>query len=206
MFGDTATELVRQLYKSNTLPPFNESAISRVTNEIVEIYQKLVQMLESESNDLSDPSKGGTALFYHRIILRNKRCILAYLLCFLKVYVSNIRYRLHRLYALCDSRWDQLDQQNTSEDIESHMSSSEKEFLMEYDNILSKYSEACSMDLTSLLNPPRSLFIEVRVVKDCGTIMTENGTVHLKKDTLHYLKRSDVELLIQQGYLVPTNK
>lgn len=31
--------------------------------------------------------------------------------------------------------------------------------------------------------------------------MTDTGSLYLEKDTVHYLKKSDVEHLIRQGYL-----
>lgn len=43
--------------------------------------------------------------------------------------------------------------------------------------------------------------IEVRVLKDCGEIVTDSGPVNLQQNTYHYLKRSDVEHLIQQNYV-----
>ena len=47
--------------------------------------------------------------------------------------------------------------------------------------------------------------MEVRVLRDCGDIITDSGsTVHLQKNTVHHLRRTDVELLIRQGYLEQT--
>lgn len=54
------------------------------------------------------------------------------------------------------------------------------------------------------LKPPKDLFVEVRVLKDYGEIVTDKGTVNLKKNTVHYLRRTDVELLIRQGVLEQT--
>ena len=52
--------------------------------------------------------------------------------------------------------------------------------------------------------PPKDPFIEVRVLKDYGEITTDSGTVNLQKNTVHFLRRSDVELLIRQGVLEVT--
>ena len=51
------------------------------------------------------------------------------------------------------------------------------------------------------LQPPKDLYIEVRVVVDCGEIMTDTGSVNLEAGTVHFLRRSDVEHLIRQGML-----
>jgi GINS complex subunit 1 len=53
-----------------------------------------------------------------------------------------------------------------------------------------------------LYQPPKELQIEVRVLQDYGTIVTESGaTITLKKDTRILLRRTDAEPLIRQGIL-----
>lgn len=49
--------------------------------------------------------------------------------------------------------------------------------------------------------PPKDLFVEVRVLRDCGEVMTENGAVNLEANSTHFLRRVDVEQLIRQGLL-----
>ena len=67
--------------------------------------------------------------------------------------------------------------------------------------------------------PPRSLYVEVVALQDYGEIVTTSGTVnisflsyysssscsfpshHLEKNSIHYLRLSDVEYLIRQGVL-----
>ena len=55
------------------------------------------------------------------------------------------------------------------------------------------------------MNPPKELHIEVRVKEDCGEIFTDTGVVSLKKNTTHFLRRSDVEHLIRQDVLEQIN-
>jgi len=57
------------------------------------------------------------------------------------------------------------------------------------------------LDLLSSPEPPRELFIEVRVLKDVGEIWTENGRVMLLKGAQLLLMRRDVEKLIMRGLL-----
>ena len=46
------------------------------------------------------------------------------------------------------------------------------------------------------------MYVEGRVLRDHGTIMTDSaGEVNLEKDTVHFLPRAEVELLIRQGIL-----
>ena len=53
--------------------------------------------------------------------------------------------------------------------------------------------------MSEALEPPRDLFVEIRVLKGCGEIMTERGPVTLDVGSTHYLKRTDVEHLIRRS-------
>tara|TARA_B110000285_G_C14868759_1_gene488144 strand:+ start:527 stop:736 length:210 start_codon:yes stop_codon:yes gene_type:complete len=58
------------------------------------------------------------------------------------------------------------------------------------------------IDLTVDLNPPKELFIEIRVNKDYGTVdLPESGEVKLQKNTIHNLRRSEVDHLIKRGIM-----
>ncbi len=52
--------------------------------------------------------------------------------------------------------------------------------------------------------PPRDLHVEVRVLEDCGELMTDLGAVRLERDTTHYLRRVDVAQHIRRGDLQQT--
>ncbi|KAF9351433.1 DNA replication protein psf1 [Mortierella sp. NVP85] len=81
-------------------------------------------------------------------------------------------------------------------------------FFNEYEkqcrNKYSNLSEFGEIDLgLGMISPPKEVFITVRVLKDCGDIVTESGaTLSLKKNSEHFVKRGDVERLINQGYLL----
>ena len=63
--------------------------------------------------------------------------------------------------------------------------------------------DGSGIDLTIDQDPPKSLYIEVRCVQDHGELETDDGTViMLKKNTQHFLPRTQVEPLIRQGILV----
>lgn len=87
-------------------------------------------------------------------------------------------------------------------EFQKSLSSQEMNFFSNYDRLLSEYMQGFHLDLTADLQPPKDLYIEVRVVKDCGEVLTESGPIHLAMNTRHYLRRSDVEHLIRQGALV----
>lgn len=58
----------------------------------------------------------------------------------------------------------------------SSLSPEEEEYLRQYSDLLAAYKgQWTDIDLTGSLEPPRDLFIDVRVLKDAGDIQTEYG-------------------------------
>lgn len=61
---------------------------------------------------------------------------------------------------------------------ESSLSPEEEEYFREYSDMLATYKgQWTDIDLTGSLEPPKDLFIDVRVLKDAGEIQTEYGYV-----------------------------
>eukprot|EP01111_Echinosteliopsis_oligospora_P019164 TRINITY_DN9116_c0_g1_i2.p1 TRINITY_DN9116_c0_g1~~TRINITY_DN9116_c0_g1_i2.p1 ORF type:complete len:127 (+),score=19.54 TRINITY_DN9116_c0_g1_i2:317-697(+) len=124
---------------------------------------------------------------------RNKRCLLAYL--------------MHRLQQIKGLRWD-LGTSVIPDNIKTNLNPREVQFFSEYDKMLGDYMRSVNeLDLTMDLNqPPKNLFIEVRVKQDVGALVTESGnTINLRANTTHFLRRTDVEPLIRQGVLEHIN-
>lgn len=63
---------------------------------------------------------------------------------------------------------------------QSSLSPEEEEYFRQYGDMLAAYKgQWTDIDLTGSLEPPRDLFIDVRVLKDAGEIQTEYGYAHL---------------------------
>lgn len=111
---------------------------------------------------------------------RNKRCLLAY-----------HRTRTDRLEELVWKGYDVVDlagQQvrdgpggagngiGSSDGNSSSLSPQEEDYVRQYSDLLAAYKgQYTDIDLTGSLEPPRDLFIDVRVLKDAGEIQTEYG-------------------------------
>ena len=110
---------------------------------------------------------------------RNKRCLLAY-----------HRVRSDKLEEMCWSGKDVLDleqqagRQGNGEGsgmaseagAQSSLSPEEEEYVRQYGDMLAAYKgQWTDIDLTGSMEPPRDLFIDVRVLKDAGEIQTEYG-------------------------------
>lgn len=111
---------------------------------------------------------------------RNKRCLLAY-----------HRTRTDKLEELVWNGADVVDlsgQQvrdgssrnstglTSGDGSTSSLSPQEEDYVRQYGDLLAAYKgQWTDIDLTGSLEPPRDLFIDVRVLKDAGEIQTEYG-------------------------------
>ena len=133
-------------------------------------------------NPASEPATACSVLVNHLCMRRNKRCLLAY-----------HRVRSDKLEEMCWSGRDVMDieqQQHgpqgngegsamaseTGAGSQSSLSPEEEEYVRQYGDMLASYKgQWTDIDLTGSLEPPRDLFIDVRVLKDAGEIQTEYG-------------------------------
>lgn len=94
-------------------------------------------------------------------------------------------------------------------DIKQMLCEPEINYFNEYSKNLASYMMSIAdgvgnfgIDLTAYMKPPKSLYIEVRCLKDYGRFELDNGAVvFLKTNSQHYLPRCECEPLIRQGIL-----
>ncbi|KAJ1865149.1 DNA replication protein psf1 [Coemansia sp. RSA 2703] len=150
----------------------------------------------SRNNAIIENTNAQSTLFLVTLN-RNKRCLLAYHHKRME-FIRSLLWALHLAPSLVPAQ------------MSVKLSPEEQNYAREYAKLNSAYRDAVerqlcpndSLDWTANGElPPRDLFIEVRVVKDCGEIVTENGVVNLQAGSQHYLHRSDIEHLITIGYL-----
>jgi GINS complex subunit 1 len=191
--GDEAVQLVKDIRRAtlDTFPMYQEELVQHLLRNTHKISQAAQQIIQS--NDISDGSPHIPTLMIFRLtIMRWRRCLLA--------------YHYHRLYLLlqyCKSptNMEQYHLNNIGLHKNPNLTHTEKEFLQRYTDIRAEYQEHFS-DLRlfqSIRIPPRDIFVQVRVLHDCGTVQTEHGAITLKPHTMHYLRLSDIEHLIIQG-------
>ncbi|XP_078001125.1 DNA replication complex GINS protein PSF1-like [Glandiceps talaboti] len=189
MFGEKALELIREIHRSSegTLPPFNDDTLRQVLEEMRALY-------EENQADVGATVTGEQGLFAgvqlrHASLERNKRCLLAYL--------------YNRIQRIRTMRWEfgiALPR-----DIKENLSEQEVQWFNKYSKSLGDYMKSIGdtgLNLTQEMQPPKSLYIEVRCLVDVGEFETEDGTIILlKKNSQHFLQRSQCEHLIKQGIL-----
>ncbi|KAF2842347.1 GINS complex, Psf1 component [Patellaria atrata CBS 101060] len=203
MYGELGNKLVQHAKRTLTLPhlpPYAAEIIRSMIREVRELDRSVTSTLTSLGGSIdpsSDPATACQVLVNYLCMRRNKRCLLAY-----------HRVRADRLEEMCWSGVDVLErsaaqrQEGASDAEGSSLSPEEEEYARRYGDLLAAYKgQWTDIDLTGPLEPPRDLFIDVRVLKDAGEIQTEYGAITLTKNSQFYVRQADVERLIAQGYL-----
>ncbi|KAM9726520.1 DNA replication complex GINS protein PSF1-like isoform 2-T3 [Menidia menidia] len=90
--------------------------------------------------------------------------------------------------------------------IRFHMCAEEAAWFGQYKKSLAAFMRSLGggegLDITQDVKPPKSLYVQVRCLKDHGEFEVEDGTVILlKKNSQHFLPRWKCEQLIRQGVL-----
>ncbi|KAM0522294.1 hypothetical protein ACHAPE_001883 [Trichoderma viride] len=212
MYGDSGIKLVQHAKRTQNLahlPPYQTELVRAVTREVRDLNKDVDDLLKPFQGSF-DPSEDQavayTLLVNHISMRRNKRCLLAY-----------HRTRTDKLEELVWNGADVVDlsgQQvrdgssrnstglTSGDGSTSSLSPQEEDYVRQYGDLLAAYKgQWTDIDLTGSLEPPRDLFIDVRVLKDAGEIQTEYGAITLTKNSQFYVRQGDVERLIAQGYL-----
>ncbi|KAI5466379.1 DNA replication complex GINS protein PSF1 [Mariannaea sp. PMI_226] len=215
MYGDLGNKLVHHAKRTLNLahlPPYQTEVVRAVTREVRDLQKDNDELLEPWQGSFQptqDEAVACTLLVNHLSMRRNKRCLLAY-----------HRTRTDKLEELVWNGSDVIDlsgQQvrdaagasnatsigtGSGDATTSSLSPQEEEYVRQYGDLLAAYKgQWTDIDLTGSLEPPRDLFIDVRVLKDAGEIQTEYGAISLTKNSQFYVRQGDVERLIAQGYL-----
>ncbi len=130
-----------------------------------------------------------TAVF--TMMMRIYRCVLG--------YVNHRLLKIKNLFWKAGGIINETDQQ--------FLSDNEKAFYVEYKKLIFEYQNSfpIELDLYKDLEPPRDLNIEIRVLEDCGEIVTSNGEIlTLEKGVSLLVRRCDVEHLIKQNLIIQT--
>ncbi len=161
------------------LPTYQTELVRGVTREVRDLDKDVASLLEPFNGSFDPAAEQATActlLVNHLSMRRNKRCLLAY-----------HRTRTDKLEELV---WGGVDLQELSgqptamaggggpsnDAGSSSLSPQEEDYVRQYGDLLAAYKgQWTDIDLTGSLEPPRDLFIDVRVLKDAGEIQTEYG-------------------------------
>lgn len=200
MYGDQANKLIVDAKRAQNLdkiPLYQQNTVRSVVNETRDLQREADILTQEAQRDSLNGSQNsflpsGTdkvkqcQLFVtHLCMRRNKRCLLA--------------YQRQRAQQIDNLVWANVEiERGVMENLSQH----EQEYLNRYNELVSEFKGSLSdVDLGGSLEPPKGVFIDVRVLKDAGEIQTEYGVFNLTKDSQFFVRQADVERLIQQGYL-----
>jgi GINS complex subunit 1 len=190
-YGELATQLIiesRRSTQTDTLLKYNDSMVRSIIREQRDLEKAITAL------DLRDGYPPPPALLITQTAInRNKRCLLA--------------YHSHRVDRLRDMYWavgGALPHILSNQDIRSKLSPHEVDYLRQYNSSVMEFRSEFSHELdimASITNPPKDLHVLVRVIRDCGVIQTELGSIDFQKGQRFMVRRADIEHLIVQGYL-----
>ncbi|XP_077351081.1 DNA replication complex GINS protein PSF1 isoform X1 [Festucalex cinctus] len=215
MFCEKAVELIRELQRTNDgqLPAFNEDGVRQVLQEMEALYEHN----QTDVNETKSDGRGDllpSIRLRHCCLLRNQRCVAAYLYDRLlriravrweygSVLPANVRFHMSaeevgRLAALGSTgrppSWLTCRRR------------AQVQWFARYKKSLASFMRSLGagggLDVTQDMKAPKSLYVQVRCVKDHGELEMDDGTlVLLKKNSQHFLPRWTCEHLIRQGVL-----
>lgn len=151
------------------LPPYQTEMVRAVAREVRDLDKDAANIIDSFGGGF-DPdahqAAACTVLVNHLSMRRNKRCLLAY-----------HRTRTDKLEEMV---WSGADVPGTGEggggSGASSLSPQEEDYFRQYGDIMAAYKGIwLDIDLVGSLDPPKDLFIDVRVLKDLGEVQTEYG-------------------------------
>jgi GINS complex subunit 1 len=219
MYGEQANKLVvdaKRTLNLPNLPPYASTTIQAVTKEVRDLDRENSEILsafntsstqssdgtriKSSFNPAENPASACSLMVNHLSMRRNKRCLLAY-----------HRTRTDKLEQMIWSGQDVFSARPAaaaSADSNgvvanaSSLSAEEEQYVHQYTELLAQYKgQWTDIDLTGSLEPPKDIFVDIRVLRDAGEIQTEYGSLNLTKNSQFFVRKGDVESLIQQGYV-----
>ncbi|KAK4758898.1 hypothetical protein SAY87_020199 [Trapa incisa] len=192
MYGRKACQLVKEFATSEKeqLKPFNDDLFDQVIKECDSHnlgIQSSVRKMQDEGLDTQTTRNAdfNGAVIHHLSLVRNKRCLMAYIYNRAEV-IRSLRWKLGRVLP---------------EEIVKRLSNSEKEYFKAYSGALDHYMNDINLDLTVDMVPPKDPYIQVRVLDDIGEVLLTDRSANLARYSMHFLKRTDAEPYISQGLM-----
>lgn len=165
------------------LPPYQTEIVRAVTREVRDLEKDVTDLLEpfqGSFDPAADQAVACTLLVNHLSMRRNKRCLLAYH----RTRTDKLEELVWNGSDIVDLSGQQVREASASngappaggDGSTSSLSPQEEEYVRQYSDLLAAFKgQWTDIDLTGSLQPPRDLFIDVRVLKDAGEIQTEYG-------------------------------
>lgn len=193
IYGKRASQLVKELASAEPgqLTRFNDDLFNQVIKECNVHYSQfyeLTRKMQQEGLDVEsarNPDHYGM-LIHHLALLRNKRCLMAYVHKRAEI-LQSLSWKVGRVIP---------------QEIEEKLSDYEKRYFKNHSSALQSYMrDMDNLDLTVDMVPPKDPYIKVRVLDDIGVAAIGDRDTNLASHSIHFLKRTDAEPYISQGLM-----
>lgn len=192
MYGKKGRELVKEVAGSEPgqLTAYNSNLFNQVQEECNLHFQQLQSLLSKtqEGGSSNQTNKNGDhfgALIHHLSLVRNKRCLMAYI--------------YNRAEILRNLGW--IIEPPLPEAIIEKLSNSEKEYYKNHYATIKSYISEMDIDLAVDMVPPKDPYVKVRVLDDVGEVVLTDQTTIFARHAILFLRRTDAESYISQGLL-----
>ncbi|KAG9439586.1 hypothetical protein H6P81_019751 [Aristolochia fimbriata] len=192
MYGRNAGKLLREVAcsESGHLTSFNNILFDKVIQDCSEHHlqlQSLMRKIQDQGLDIQTTRNSDHfgAVIHHLSLIRNKRCLMAYM--------------NHRLEIIRSLRWKVG--RELPEEIQQKLTQSERDYFKNHSLALESYMSELDLELTVDMVPPKDPYIQVRVLEDIGDVLLSSAQTTLLRHSVHSLRRSDAEPYISQGLM-----
>ncbi|KAI8544348.1 hypothetical protein RHMOL_Rhmol08G0289600 [Rhododendron molle] len=192
MYAKKACELVKEFSSSESgqLSAFNSDVFAQVIEECNTHFSQLQSLLskmqeEGLDNQTARNADHFGALIHHLSLVRNKRCLMAY------VY--------NRAEVIRSLGW--IKEAPLPDEIQEKLSSSEKDYSQNHSATIRSYQLEMDIDLAVDMVPPKDPYIKVRVLEDIGSVALSDQIANLARHAILFLRRTDAETYISQGLM-----
>ncbi|GMH13154.1 hypothetical protein Nepgr_014995 [Nepenthes gracilis] len=193
IYGKRACQLVKELASAEPgqLTRFNDDLFNQVIKECNVHYKQFYELTRKMQEEGLDVQSARNAdhfgmLIHHLSLLRNKRCLMAYMYKRAEI-IHSLSWKVRRILP---------------QDIEEKLCDCEKRYFKNHSSALQSYmKEMGSLDLTVDTVPPKDPYIKVRVLEDIGVTAIGDRDTNLARHSIHFLKRTDAEHYIFQGMM-----
>ncbi|CAN8291329.1 unnamed protein product [Cochlearia groenlandica] len=196
MYGRKGYQLLKDFARGEKgqIKPFNSKLFDETVEECDQnhhLIQSLIRKMQQEGLDVHNNRNADHygALIHHLSLIRNKRCLMAY------VY--------NRAEIVRDLVWRVgLELVDLPSEIQEKLTALEKEYFKNHSVAIKTYMGKLELELNVDMVPPKDPYIKVRVKEDIDDDIVLNGkTTNLPINSMHFLKRTDAEPYIARGQM-----
>ncbi|KHN25111.1 DNA replication complex GINS protein PSF1 [Glycine soja] len=191
MYGSKASQLVKEFAsgEKGQLTTYNNDLIREVVAECTQHhldFQSLIRKMQEEGLDIQTAKNADHygALIHHLAVVRNKRCLMAYMYNRAEI-IRNLLWKIGHMLP---------------QEIKVKLCSTEEEHFKNHSKALKNYMLKVEVDLTVDMVPPKDPYIKVRVIDDIGEgiLLSDDKSANFALHSMHLLKRTDAEQFIAQ--------